>query len=112
MIAKYLKIPLDSFIRDFVVLTRGRTRYTDSVGHDFTNAIGHIKSIGPCPFHRSGLCAINDVKPQACAEAKPVHIDPRISCADWFKTRWGGATKATTIKEIVIHAPTANAGFS
>ena len=100
-IAAHLKIPFDRFMREFVVSTRGKMQYDNA-----PNAIAHIKTLGPCPFLRSGLCVINKVKPQMCKDAKPVHINDTVSCAEWHKNRLGGATK---IKDVVIHAPTANA---
>jgi Fe-S-cluster containining protein len=91
-IAKYLKVPLERFVRDYVVLTLGRIIYNSAPG-----AIAHFKTLGPCPFLSSGLCAINEVKPQACSDAKPIHIDNRVSCAEWYKSRLG--FKMTTEKK-------------
>ena len=83
-ISKHLCVPLDRFIADYVVMTRGRVHY-----HNAPDATAHIRSAGPCPFLRLGLCAINDVKPKACREEVPMGLNNTISCADWHKARLG-----------------------
>ena len=105
-IAKYLQIPLDRFLNDFVVITRGRMRYDNT-----PNAIGHMRTTAACPFLRQGLCGINAVKPQACREEKPTALSDTISCSDWHKMRVGWlCSLPQEPKEVVIYAPTANAG--
>lgn len=83
-IAKHLKIPINRFIQYFVVLTHGACHYEHA-----PSAMAHIKTDGPCPFLRQGLCGINDVKPKACSEEVPMPLDDKISCAEWHKSRIG-----------------------
>lgn len=103
-IAAYLKIPLDRFMREFVVLTRGQKIYDGA-----PDAIAHLKTLGSCPFLRSGLCGINDVKPLACVEAKPVQFG-NVTCEMWYKQLAG--LPQQEVKIIVTHAPTATACVS
>ena len=74
-IAHHLQIPEDKFRRTHVTHT-GRQNYYVMVLH----------SIGPCPFHTTGLCGINKVKPTICRNTQPRTFDG-LSCRAWNKLR-------------------------
>ena len=83
-IADYLQIPIDNFVRDFIVRTHGRLHYENA-----PTAMAHIRALRVCPFLRQGLCGINSVKPKACQAEKPASLVPSLNCAEWHKLRLG-----------------------